>query len=33
MDIITTDAEEILNDKEIDLVVEVMGGIHQHMSI
>lgn len=28
MDIITTDAEEILNDKEIDLVVEVMGGIH-----
>lgn len=28
MDIITTDAEEILNDKDIDLVVEVMGGIH-----
>lgn len=28
MDIITTNAEEILNDKDIDLVVEVMGGIH-----
>ena len=28
MDIITTDAEEILNDEDIDLVVEVMGGIH-----
>lgn len=28
MDIITTNADEILNDKEIDLVVEAMGGIH-----
>ncbi|WP_373076543.1 homoserine dehydrogenase [Fusobacterium varium] len=28
MDIITTNAEEILNDKDINLVVEVMGGIH-----